>query len=69
MSNPLFQQLQNNAPMNPMLKQFLEFKRSFHGNPQQAVQELINSGRISQSQVNQYAQQANDLYRQLEKFM
>lgn len=69
MSNPLFNQLQSNVPMNPMLKQFLEFKRSFHGNPQQAVQDMINSGRISQSQVNQYAQQANDLYRQLEKFM
>lgn len=67
--NPLYNQLQGNAPMNPMLQQFMQFKRNFNGNPQQAVQELINSGRISQSQVNQYAQQANDLYRQFKKFM
>lgn len=69
MSNPLYNQLQGNPPMNPMLQQFMQFKRNFNGNPQQAVQELINSGRISQSQVNQYAQQANDLYRQLKNFM
>ena len=67
--NPLYNQLQGNSPMNPMLQQFMQFKRNFNGNPQQAVQELINSGRISQSQVNQYAQQANDLYRQLKNFM
>lgn len=67
--NPLYNQLQGNPPMNPMLQQFMQFKRSFNGNPQQAVQELINSGRISQSQVNQYAQQANDLYQQLKNFM
>lgn len=69
MSNPLYNQLQGNAPMNPMLQQFMQFKRNFNGNPQQAVQELINSGRISQSQVNQLAQQANDLYRQFKNFM
>ena len=69
MPNPLFNQLQGNSPMNPMLQQFMQFKRNFNGNPQQAVQELINSGRISQSQVNQYAQQANDLYRQFKNFM
>lgn len=69
MSNPLFQQLQGGTPANPMLQQFMQFKRNFNGNPQQAVQELINSGRISQSQVNQYAQQANDLYQQLKNFM
>lgn len=67
--NPLYNQLQGNSPMNPMLQQFMQFKRNFNGNPQQAVQELINSGRISQSQVNQYAQQANDLYQQLKIFM
>ena len=67
--NPLYNQLQGNPTMNPMLQQFMQFKRNFNGNPQQAVQELINSGRISQSQVNQYAQQANDLYRQFKNFM
>jgi hypothetical protein len=63
--NPLFNQLGGNAPMNPMLQQLMQFRKSFNGNPQQMVQSLMNSGRISQDQVNQYAQQANELYRQM----
>jgi len=69
MSNPLFQQLQGNVPMNPMMQQLMNFRKTFTGNPQQAVQNMISSGRISQEQVNQLAQQANDLYRQLKNFM
>ena len=63
--NPLFNQLGGNAPINPMLQQLMQFRKSFNGNPQQMVQNLMNSGRISQDQVNQYAQQANELYRQM----
>lgn len=69
MPNPLYQQLGNKAPMNPMIQQFLQFKKSFNGNPQQVLQNMISSGKISQAQVNQYAQQANELYEQLKPFM
>ena len=69
MSNPLFNQLGGNVPNNPMLQQFLDFKKNFTGNPQQIVQNMLNSGRISQTQINQYAQQANELYRQFKNFM
>ena len=65
MPNPLYQQLGGGAPMNPMIQRLLQFKNTFNGNPQQMVQNLINSGRISQQQVNQYAQQANEIYRTL----
>lgn len=65
MSNTLFNQLGGNAPMNPMLQQLMQFRKSFNGNPQQMVQSLMNSGRISQDQVNQYAQQANEIYKQM----
>lgn len=63
--NPLYQQLQGNAPMNPMMQQLMNFRKTFTGNPQQMVQNMINSGRISQEQVNQLAQQANQIYQQL----
>ena len=69
MPNPLYQQLGNNAPANPMIQQFLQFKKNFNGNPQQIVQSMINSGKISQAQVNQCAQKANQLYEQLKPFM
>lgn len=67
--NPLYQQLGNRAPMNPMLQRFLQFKNSFTGNPQQIIQNMINSGKVTQSQINQYAKQANDLYEQFKQFM
>lgn len=69
MSNPLYHQLGGNAPVNPMLQRFLQFRKTFTGNPQQMVQNMINSGRISQEQVNKYAQQANSLYEQFKQFM
>lgn len=67
--NSLYQQL-NPAPRNNnLINQFLQFRKTFTGNPQQMVQSMLNSGRISQEQVNQYAKQADDLYRQLKGFM
>lgn len=69
MPNPLYQQLGNKSPTNPMIQQFLQFRKSFNGNPQQIIQNMINSGKISQAQVNQLAQQANQLYEQFKQFM
>ena len=69
MANPFYQQLGNKTPMNPMLQQFLQFRKNFNGNPQQIVQNMLNSGKISQAQVNKCAQQANQLYDQLKPFM
>lgn len=65
MPNPLYEQLGNNKPVNPMLQQFLQFKKNFNGNPQQIIQSMLNSGKITQAQVNQYAQQANEIYKQI----
>ena len=69
MANPIFQQMGGNVPSNPMLQQFLNFKKNFNGNPQQIVQNMLNSGKITQAQVNQCAQKANQLYEQLKPFM
>lgn len=68
MANELFNQL-GGMQSNPMLQRLMQFKQNFSGNPQQMVQNLINSGKISQSQVNQYAQQANEIYKNLENFL
>lgn len=71
MPNPLFNQLNPGAGTagNPMLKRLAEFRKTFSGNPQQTVQNLLNSGRISQAQLNQYAQQANEIYKTLGPFL
>lgn len=56
MPNPLFNQMNNN-----ILTQFQQFKNNFKGNPQQEVQNLLNSGKISQQQYNKAVQMANQL--------
>lgn len=53
--NPLFQLFGQQSmpfPMN-MIQQFNQFRNSFHGDPRQQVQELLNSGRMTQEQYNQ----------------
>lgn len=63
--NPLFNAMGGQAPQggpNQMLKQFQQFKAQFSGNPQQMVQQLLSSGKMSQAQYNQLAQMANQLY-------
>ena len=63
MPTPLYNQL-NVGNSNPMLQRIMQFKKMINGDPQQIVQNMISSGRISQAQVNQYAQQANEIYKQ-----
>ena len=62
MSNPLFNALgggmpQGNGPMQ-MMQQFMQFKQNFKGNPKAEVEKMLQSGRISQQQLNQVQQMA-----------
>jgi hypothetical protein len=63
MSNPLYQQQMNQQPMNNLIQRFQQFKQTFSGDPRQQVQQLLNSGKVSQSQYNQAVQMANQLQR------
>ncbi len=63
MPNPLYNQYGGANNTNPMIQQIMNFRKSFNGNPQQMVQSLLNSGRISQAQMNKYVQQANEIYK------
>ena len=62
MSNPLFNVLgggmpQGNRPMQ-MIQQFMQFKQNFKGDPKAEVEKMLQSGRISQQQLNQVQQMA-----------
>lgn len=61
MSNPLFNQMNNNN----MVQQFMKFRNSFRGDAQQQVQQLLNSGKVSQSQYDQAVKMAQDFQRML----
>lgn len=60
MNNPL--NMMNN-PMQMIMQRFNQFRQTFQGDPQQQVQQMLNSGRISQEQYNQAVQTANQIMR------
>ena len=59
--NPLYQQMMPQMPQNNMLQRFMQFRQQFQGDPRQQVQQMLNSGRISQAQYDQAVQMANQL--------
>lgn len=61
MGNPIFQSLANSqyGNMSSMVQQFNKFKAQFKGNPQQQVQNLLNSGKVTQEQYDRAVQMAN----------
>ena len=63
MASPLFDALGNQPQggFGQMIQQFQQFKNSFNGDPKQQVQNLLNSGKMSQAQFNQLSQMANQL--------
>lgn len=65
MSNPLFQMMGQQMPQNSLIQRFRQFQQNFHGDPRQQVQQMLNSGRITQDQYNQAVQMANQLQRML----
>lgn len=69
MSNPLFNALgsgtpQGNGPMQ-MIQQFMQFRQNFKGDPKAEVQKMLQSGRISQQQLNQVQQMAGQFQHML----
>ena len=61
MSNQIYKQYgQNNGDM---ISRFNQFKQSFTGNPQQMIQQMLNSGKITQEQLDNAVRQANQLMR------
>jgi hypothetical protein len=62
--NPLFNMFgnqPNSGPfnnMNNVLNQFNRFQSTFQGDPKQKVQDLLNSGQMSQEQFNQLSSMA-----------
>jgi len=65
MSNPLFNLLGGQNPIQAIMSRFQQFQQSFHGDPRQQVQQLLNSGRVNQQQYNQAVQMAQQLQRMI----
>ena len=61
MSNPLFGMMQGQNPMNGLMQKFQQFQQMFRGDPKQQIQQMLNSGKVSQEQYNQAVQMAQQL--------
>lgn len=68
MSNPIFDAMGGNMPGNNILAQFQQFRKQMQGkNPHEEINKLLRSGAISQQDLNQaqqMAQQMQSLFRQ-----
>lgn len=62
-NNPFFNALNGGQmPMNnfpQLLQQFKQFKANFKGDPKAEVEKMLQSGRISQDQLNKIQSMAN----------
>jgi vancomycin permeability regulator SanA len=67
--NSLYQQQMgqqlNGHNMSGLMQRFQQFQQMFKGDPRQQVQNLLNSGKVSQQQYNNAVQMANQLQRMM----
>lgn len=77
MANPLFNALGGNmggaqmpgamGQFNQMMQQFQQFKTNFQGDPKAEVEKLLQSGKMSQQQLNQLQAMAQQFQQFLPK--
>lgn len=60
MANPLYNPGQNN-PYAKMIGQIKQFGQTIQGDPKKMVEQLLASGQMSQAQLNQYTQIAQQI--------
>ena len=75
MANSVFNALGNNTAnsklpgpfgnIQELMSRLNQFRQSFNGDPKQQVQQLLNSGRMSQNQYNQLSQMATQIQNML----
>jgi hypothetical protein len=63
--NSLFNSMMGSTPMGNLVSQYHNFRKTFNGDPQKKIQEMLNNGQITQAQVDQ----ARSLATQLQKYM
>lgn len=64
MANNLYNLMrpQNNfGPTGNIIQQFQQFRKMFNGDPREQVQQMLNSGQVTQEQYNRAVQMANQL--------
>lgn len=64
MANPLYRQMaQGGSDMGGFFQRLNQLKQTFKGDPMQTVQQMLNSGKITQAQYDQAVKRAQDIMR------
>lgn len=61
--NPLYNEMRTNTVPDNFMSKFQQFRQNFKGNPQEQVQQMLNSGKVSQEQYNRAVQIAQQFQR------
>ena len=65
MNNPLMGGMPQMGNFQNIMQRFQQFRQTFQGDPRQQVQQMLNSGKISQSQYNNAYQMAQQFQKML----
>ena len=58
--NPLFNMFNNNG-YPPMLQKFFQFQQNYQGDAKAQVQQMLNSGQITQAQYDEAVRKAQQI--------
>lgn len=63
MANPIYDMMNanNDGGIMNFVKEVQDFQKTFNGDPKAEVQNLMNSGQLSQAEFDQYAKIANQV--------
>lgn len=64
MSNPLYSQMMSQAPQSNMIEQIQKLKQTYR-DPNQVIQQMLNSGKVTQAQYNAAVQKAQGIMRMM----
>ena len=61
MANSLFNMMNGNNRMNPLMQKLQQLKAQMGGDPNKHIQDLLNSGKITQADYNRAVERAQEL--------
>ena len=61
MANPLFNMMRGNGGMNQFMQRLQQLKSQMGGDPNKHIQDLLNSGKITQADYNNAVKRAEEL--------
>jgi len=64
MINPLYSQMMSQAPQSNMVEQIQKLKQTYR-DPNQVIQQMLNSGKVTQAQYNAAVQKAQGIMRMM----